>query len=185
MQNYALDGTWGAEEGNRGMNCTEAVRELKKTLATVPDVMYMGTIEACLGYLSHPLASDKVDAATQEQDVDFFLNEARRGNAEWYGDLMADHTALDWRKTIVECFGGRKENNTRVLVVASSRSGCFPAKGPMEAVRFANKKARENGKVESAEGVVVSWGGHWCYWEDPHKFNELVLKFLLRDNNTK
>ena len=36
----------------------------------------------------------------------------------------------------------------------------------------------EYGKVPRAQGLVVDWGGHWCYWEDPEKFNELALKFL-------
>lgn len=180
MQNYALDGSWGSEFGNKGMNCTEAVRALKQALANDPDEVYQGTIAACLAYRAFPLDSDGVSEKERDSDEKFFLEEARKGVPEWYGDLMADHTALDWRRSIVECFGGRKQNRTRVLVVASSRSGCFPAEGPMEAVRFAKLKAKENGKEELAEGVVVDWGGHWCYWEDPERFNGLVLQFLAR-----
>jgi pimeloyl-ACP methyl ester carboxylesterase len=75
----------------------------------------------------------------------------------------------------VENFGGGAENKTRVLVVATNRSGCFPAKGPLAAVTFANAKA----EVHRAQGVVIEWGGHWCYWEDPEKFNQLALDFLL------
>jgi pimeloyl-ACP methyl ester carboxylesterase len=26
--------------------------------------------------------------------------------------------------------------------------------------------------------VTVEWGGHWCYWEQPERFNEMVLEFL-------
>jgi pimeloyl-ACP methyl ester carboxylesterase len=33
-------------------------------------------------------------------------------------------------------------------------------------------------KEELAKGVTVTWGGHWCYWEKPDTFNELVLDFL-------
>jgi pimeloyl-ACP methyl ester carboxylesterase len=29
-----------------------------------------------------------------------------------------------------------------------------------------------------ARGVTVEWGGHWCYWEKPDTFNEMVLEFL-------
>jgi pimeloyl-ACP methyl ester carboxylesterase len=29
-----------------------------------------------------------------------------------------------------------------------------------------------------ARGVAVEWGGHWCYWEKPEKFNDLVIEFL-------
>jgi len=36
----------------------------------------------------------------------------------------------------------------------------------------------EKGKKGWAKGVVVSWGGHWCYWEDPRRFDKLCLGFL-------
>jgi pimeloyl-ACP methyl ester carboxylesterase len=37
-----------------------------------------------------------------------------------------------------------------------------------------------NGGEEAgnAQGVVVDWGGHWCYWEDAGRFNRLVLRWL-------
>lgn len=91
---------------------------------------------------------------------------------------MADHTANDWRSSIAHSFGPGSlggENETRVLVVASERSGCFPAKGPMRVVELVNGEGKEDGR---ARGVVVEWGGHWCYWERPELFNELVLGFL-------
>ncbi|GAB7354563.1 hypothetical protein MBLNU459_g5017t2 [Dothideomycetes sp. NU459] len=159
MQNYAFDGSWGSAEGNRGMNSATAVATLKATLKYDPDAVYRGTIAGCLGYRSHPV-------------------QGAEGVPEWYGDLMADHTALDWRQSIVQSFGMREENRTKVLVVATDRSGCFPSKGCMEAVRFANTCAKR--EKQRAEGVVVDWGGHWCYWENPEKFNHLVLNFLAR-----
>jgi pimeloyl-ACP methyl ester carboxylesterase len=175
MQNYASDGSWGSAEGNRGMNSAAAVANLKATLKYDPDSVYKGTIAGCLGYRSHPVVGETVSDEVREADEEFFLAIARQGNAEWYGNLMADHTALDWRQSIVENFGGGAENRTRVLVVATNRSGCFPAKGPLAAVTFANAKA----EVHRAQGVVIEWGGHWCYWEDPEKFNQLALDFLL------
>lgn len=180
MQNYSLDGAreWGPEVANRGVNCEAAVQQLFADFKADPDAVYRGTIAACLAYRSFPLPGDGVGGARWEEDEAFFLAEARKGDPGWYAQLMKDHTALDWRGAIVECFGARLLNETKVLVVASSRSGCFPAKGPMDAVLFANQKAGE-GKGK-AEGVVVDWGGHWCYWEDPEKFNELVGEFLGR-----
>jgi pimeloyl-ACP methyl ester carboxylesterase len=175
MQNYASDGSWGSAEGNRGMNSAAAVANLKATLKYDPDSVYKGTIAGCLGYRSHPVEGEFVSDEVREADEEFFLAIARRGNAEWYGNLMADHTALDWRQSIVENFGGRAENKTKVLVVATNRSGCFPARGPLAAVSFANAKA----EVPRAQGVVIEWGGHWCYWEDSDKFNQLALDFLL------
>jgi len=179
MQNYSLDGaqSWGPEEANRGMNNEAAVQQLFHDLSTNPDTVYLGTIAACLSYRSHPLPNSPVTPQKHSADEAFFLTEAQRGDPMWYAQLMKDHTALDWRRTIVECFGGRKENRTRVLVVASSRSGCFPAKGPMSAVEMVNERAEGKG---GAEGVVVDWGGHWCFWEDPERFGELVGEFLGR-----
>ena len=83
---------------------------------------------------------------------------------------MADHTSLDWRDSIVENFGEDSGSSTKVLVVASSRSGCFPAAGPMKVVEFVGARL--------AMGVVVDWGGHWCYWENPERFGEVCLEFL-------
>jgi pimeloyl-ACP methyl ester carboxylesterase len=175
MQNYASDGSWGSAEGNRGMNSAAAVAYLQATLKYDPDSVYKGTIAGCLGYRSHPVMGENISEEVRDADEKFFLAIARQGNAEWYGNLMADHTALDWRQSIVETFGGRAENKTNVLVVATKRSGCFPARGPLAAVTFANAKAES----PRAQGVVIEWGGHWCYWEDPKRFNQLALDFLL------
>lgn len=179
MQNYALDGSWGSEEGNRGMNSATAVATLKATLKYDPDAVYKGTIAGCLGYRSHPVDGVEVSKETRAEDEQFFLDIARQGVPEWYGDLMADHTALDWRSSIAQSFGGRKANGTKILVVATNRSGCFPSRGCMEAVRFANMKMKgTETTVQRAEGIVIDWGGHWCYWEDPDKFNDLAMDFL-------
>lgn len=182
MQNYALDGTWGPWYGNRSMNSAASVAELHGNLKRDPDGVYKGTIAGCLGYLSHPQEGVTIPDDVKASDEAFFLNIARKGNPMWYWNLMADHTSLDWRESIAHCFGDRKGRRTRVLVVASSRSGCFPARGPMEAVNLCNRnrplRDAEGNSIEKAKGVVVDWGGHWCYWENPDKFNELALDFL-------
>jgi pimeloyl-ACP methyl ester carboxylesterase len=87
---------------------------------------------------------------------------------------MADHTVLDWRDAIAQNFGPESGSTTGVLVVASTRSGCFPAAGPLKVVELVNG-GKEDGR---AKGVAVEWGGHWCYWEQPEKFNELAISFL-------
>jgi len=89
---------------------------------------------------------------------------------------MADHTALDWRDSIRANFGPESGSKTKVFVVASKRSGCFAAEGPLSIVSLVNGDVEEAEK--RAKGVAVDWGGHWCYWEDPDKFNELCLDFL-------
>lgn len=86
---------------------------------------------------------------------------------------MADHTALDWRDSIPDSFGSGSGSRTRVMVVASERSGCFPAAGPLAVVEMVNR-----GGGGLARGVSIEWAGHWCYWEDPEKFHGLVMPFL-------
>jgi pimeloyl-ACP methyl ester carboxylesterase len=172
LQNSDLDG-WDERFCNRGMNNAISLEELQVTLRRTPERAYKNTIAACLAYRSHPLPTDNVSIYTAQSDESFFLARALKGDPIWYGKLMADHTSLDWRDSIRATFGDR-ENETKVLVIASTRSGCFPAEGPMTVVDLVN----ENHDTTHAKGVVIDWGGHWCYWENPEKFNELVLAFL-------
>lgn len=173
LQNYLED--WGPDFGNLGCNSLEALQRMQKSLIENPKVAHLGTIAACLGYRSHPQPSDPTsDSVEWKEDEDFFLTQALKGDGWWYGKLMADHTANDWRHPIAQSFGSKSGNRTKVLVVASSRSGCFPAAGPLKVVELVNGSEKE----ELAKGVTVTWGGHWCYWEKPDTFNELVLDFL-------
>lgn len=149
------------------MNSEDAVRQLFKDFKEDPDSVYLSTIASCLSYRSHPRSSDNVGAEESKEDEKFFLDQARRGDPTWYAQLMKDHTAKDWRDVLKFCFSSKK-----VMVVASSRSGCFPAKGMLEAVKFVNEGGGH------AEGVEIEWGGHWCYWEQPQRFWDMVNGFL-------
>jgi pimeloyl-ACP methyl ester carboxylesterase len=180
LQNSTLDG-WDFRYCNRGMNNASALASLQTTLSLSPATAHNGTIAACLSYCSHPLPTDTVTPETQAADKAFFLAEAMEGNGEWYGKLMADHTSLDWRDSIIANFGPGSGSKTPVLVIASSRSGCFPAEGPMKVVEFINQR---EGKYGLAQGIVVDWGGHWCYWEDPKRFDALCLRFF-NDGSTE
>lgn len=173
LQNYVSD--WGPEYGNRGLNNPQALAGLQQTLNTDPKTAHLGTIGACLGYRSHPQPGDPDESNQLWQDDEaFFLAEALQGDGWWYGKLMADHTALDWRDAIKHAFGPGSGSTTKTLVVASTRSGCFPAAGPLKVAELANGGS-EGGL---ARGVAVEWGGHWCYWEQPGRFNQMVLEFL-------
>ncbi|THV44421.1 hypothetical protein BGAL_0648g00030 [Botrytis galanthina] len=181
LQNSTLDG-WDSRFCNRGMNNPWAIASLQKTLELAPEIAHRGTIAACLGYRYAPLESEKGLRSQEVMDGDeaFFLGEALKGNGRWLGKLMEDHTSKDWRDSIRACFGPGSGSETKVLVVGSSRSGCFPAEGVMKIVEFVNGGVENDGEIKNgkARGVVVDWGGHWCYWEDPDKFNTLVLEFL-------
>jgi pimeloyl-ACP methyl ester carboxylesterase len=174
LQNYLSD--WGPEYGNRGLNDPAALEGLQQTLATDPASAHRGTIAACLGYRYAPVSGDPPPKSDiWRDDETFFLEEAMKGDAWWYGKLMADHTAKDWRNSITHAFGPTSNSETKVLVVASERSGCFPAAGPMKVVELVNVLDANKGK---ARGVVVEWGGPWCYWEKPDMFNKLAVDFL-------
>ncbi|CAG8974700.1 hypothetical protein HYALB_00006436 [Hymenoscyphus albidus] len=171
LQNSDPATGWDHRYCNRGMNNPLALAGLQTTLAIAPEIAHKGTISACLAYRAFPLATDNITEETRAADETFFLEEAMKGDADWYGKLMADHTALDWRDSIRRCFGKDSRSTTKVLVLASTRSGCFPAEGPLKFVELVNDKTK-------AIGRVVEWGGHWMYWEDPEKFNILCSIFL-------
>lgn len=174
LQNY-LEG-WGPEFGNLGCNSVDALHAMQRSLVESPKEAHLGTIAACVGYRSHRQPGDPTsDSSEWKDDEAFFLAEALKGNGWWYGKLMADHTANDWRHPIALSFGPGSGSKTRVLVMASSRSGCFPAAGPLKVVELVNGEEK-NGL---AKGTTVDWGGHWCYWEKPEMFNESVLDFLI------
>jgi pimeloyl-ACP methyl ester carboxylesterase len=172
LQNSDSDG-WDSRYCSRGMHAPSTLGELQATLRLAPESVYNSTTASCLAYRSHPRPTDNVSASTAEADESFFLATALKGNPIWYGKLMADHTALDWRDSIRATFGNH-DNETKVLVIASSRSGCFPPEGPLTVVDLINADHDTN----RAKGVVVDWGGHWCYWESPQEFNKLVLAFI-------
>jgi pimeloyl-ACP methyl ester carboxylesterase len=177
LQNYLSD--WGPEYGNRGLNNPTALANLQKTLETDPATAHRGTIAGCLGYRSHPTSGDPTSSSDIWRDDEaFFLEEAMKGDGWWYGKLMADHTARDWRSSIVQNFGPGSGSEAKVLVVASERSGCFPAAGPLKVVELINGEGDVEAGGGKAKGVAVTWGGHWCYWEEPELFNGLAEGFL-------
>jgi pimeloyl-ACP methyl ester carboxylesterase len=174
LQNYLDD--WGPDYGNLGLNSPEALYAMQRSLIEEPKQAHLGTISACLGYRSHPQLGDPTsDSSEWKEDEQFFFEEAMKGDGWWYGKLMANHTANDWRYPIAQAFGPESGSKTKILVVASSRSGCFPAAGPLKIVELVNGGKDKEGL---AQCVTVEWGGHWCYWEKPRLFNELVLDFL-------
>jgi pimeloyl-ACP methyl ester carboxylesterase len=177
LQNFSLDG-WDARFCNRGMNGAPAVAAFQTALKLAPEAVLKDVIASCLSYRSHPLPTDNISPETFAADEAFFLAEALKGDPEWYGKLMSDHTSLDWRDSIRGTFGERNGSPTKVFVVASSRSGPFPSAGPLAVVDLVNND--EDGQLDAkvAKGVVIDWGGHWCYWEDPEKFNKLALDFF-------
>ena len=184
LQNYAADGSWGPDRGSRGCNSASSLAHLQATLRFSQREAYEDTVKSCLAYRSHPLSTDTLPAQQRMEDEEFFVNIAEQGDALFHGDLMADHTALDWRDSIHHSFGLPICKGIKVLVIASDRSGCFPAAGPLTVVTLVNSGRKLHNR-ESAYGITIQWGGHWCYWENPEKFNSLVIDFLKGDDIDK
>jgi len=220
LQNYKDD--WGPDRGNYSCNSPKTLAYIQDKLRYDPVGAHKGTIAACLGYRSHPdplgpLSGGRTITEEEEKvDENFFLDIAMKGDGAWFGKLMADHTAIDWRPSIRKHFG--VEGTTKCLIVASARSGCFPPAGPLTvrdlimedahvslyahkslyaqqvAMKYEEELRRRPLDYYSfrqpavhykewgaAAGTIVDFGGHWCYWEDPDAFNEMVYKWLLFD----
>jgi len=87
--------------------------------------------------------------------------ETLRCNAQALGELMADHTARDWRALL-------RSLSLPLLAVAGERSGCFPVEGSLWA-------ARNTGR---GTAVVMLACNHWLYIEQPERFAAIVADFL-------
>ena len=185
-QNYAVDGSWGPRHASKGCNSAATLADLQTQIVTNPETFYKGMQETCLAYRSHPVSADIVTDEQRIADEAYILDIAKKGNPTWYGKLMADHTNLDWREAIAHTLSeeamAREACHTRILVVASSRSGCFNPEGPLEVVQILERaNRRPNTDGSSVKGVTVDWGGHWLYWENATKFNQLLHEFLIAD----
>ena len=191
LQNYTTvknrgvngtDGPWGHSQGSIGCNSAETLAILQTRLEECPQKVYEGLLESCLAYRSHPTESDNVSPERRSHDDHYFTTIARQCDARWLGRLMAEHTLLDWRQVIELQLG--RACMTRILVVASDRSGCFHPQGPRwiddALTRSRHRYPEGMGRVK---GVTIDWGGHWCYWEDGRKFNDLVLGWLEEDQD--
>ena len=178
LQNYATDGSWGAEHGSRGCNSDSSLANLRASLRLAPREVYRNTVESCLAYRSHPSYMDNETPMQRVEDEEFFVNIAEQSNSNFCGALMANHTSLDWRNSLSHIFSLSSCASTEILVIASTRSGCFPAKGPLAVVDLVSSGRKGRNTESRASGLIISWGGHWCYWEHPVKFNSLVISYL-------
>lgn len=77
--------------------------------------------------------------------------ETLRCDPERLAALMADHTALDWRRLLPRIV-------VPVLSVYGDQSGCFPVEGLRTVARLVGKTAEE---------FCMEGCNHWCYLEEP------------------
>lgn len=110
-------------------------------------------------------AADNVKFCTSiplgDEVVKVLEGETLKSDPYALGQLMADHTALDWRPLL-------KRIQIPCLNLVGRRSAVFPWWGP-EAV----------GKlVPNCHTVFFEDANHWLYLEEPTKFNNVVNVFI-------
>lgn len=143
----------GWDLGSKGCYDEATLRALQATLERDLAAVADGNAEGCL---SLPLPADVLAV---------LRSETLRCDPSALGELMADHTQLDWRSLLtrmtlpcLNCVGGT--------------SGVFPVEGCLEVGRLA----------PDCCSVVFERANHWLYLEMPREFNELLLGFVEGGN---
>jgi pimeloyl-ACP methyl ester carboxylesterase len=138
LQEY-IPGSWTFDRGAYGVNDSTSIALAQADLRYAPDDFYRGLVQGCLAYRYQPTESEKTAVFSEQaqQEENFFLEIGRKGNAWWFGKLIADHVRFDHRDTmkLVQCPS---------LIMAGKRSGCFPVKGVLETALLINEEGQRN-----------------------------------------
>lgn len=163
-----LGGAWGVGKAHAG--CFDEGSMLEAQRGWVEEgrreETYRGLVRECLGYRFRPAEGDGVGEEAAKRDEEFFVGISRGCDGVWLARLLADHTRYDHREA---CEG----IESPVLVLAGRRSGCFTLEGMGETVE---RVKRGGGDAE----MVVFESGHWMFYEEPEKFNRVLLEFVER-----
>mmetsp|Transcript_30154 Transcript_30154/g.56824 ORF Transcript_30154/g.56824 Transcript_30154/m.56824 type:complete len:276 (-) Transcript_30154:372-1199(-) len=138
------------EHGSNGCYNAECLAGLRARLLTDLAGCAKDTVKGCM------------QRPTPEQ-VDFFSAETLKADGAFLGALMADHTQLDWRPLLPKI-------NLPCLVMVGRKSQCFPWQG----VQY----VADN--IPGAQAIVFEEGDHWLYIEEPDRFADAVLDFVLK-----
>ncbi|KAK7942596.1 uncharacterized protein PG986_011709 [Apiospora aurea] len=164
---------WGPDRAHLGCYDEASMLAAQRAWIETPDAAHRGLVEGCLGYRVQPLDGEEQSAEYAQKkaaDEAFFVGESRRCDGVWLARLLADHTRYDHREAV-------EAIRVPALVLAGRRTGCFPLAGMEETVR---RVRRGNGGREEAAGWVVFESGHWMFWEESERFNEVVGGFARK-----
>ncbi|KAK8044491.1 AB hydrolase superfamily protein YdjP [Apiospora rasikravindrae] len=164
---------WGADRAHLGCYDEASLLAAQRAWIETPDAAHRGLVEGCLGYRVRPLEGEETGAEyarKKAEDEAFFVGESRRCDGVWLARLLADHTRYDHREAI-------EGIRVPALVLAGRRTGCFPLEGMEETARRVRKG--NGGREEAAEWVVFE-SGHWLFWEESERFNEVVGGFARK-----
>ena len=146
LQNRAPD--W--ELGSRGCYDIASLTRLQELLKYDYVGFAKGNARSCL--------STEIDPAHER----LLIAETLKAHPEGLGQIMADHTAIDWRPYL-------RRVRVPCLVLAGGRSQIFPLEGVKECGRL----------IAASTTVVFEREDHWLYIEDFLRFAELVCDFRV------
>ena len=152
LQNRAPD--W--ELGSRGCYDIASLTRLQELLKYDYVGFAKGNARSCL--------STEIDPAHER----LLIAETLKAHPEGLGQIMADHTAIDWRPYL-------RRVRVPCLVLAGGRSQIFPLEGVVECGRL----------IANATTVVFEREDHWLYIEDFLRFAELVCDFACHGELTE
>ena len=152
LQNRAPD--W--ELGSRGCYDIASLTRLQELLKYDYVGFAKGNARSCL--------STEIDPAHER----LLIAETLKAHPEGLGQIMADHTAIDWRPYL-------RRVRVPCLVLAGGRSQIFPLEGVKECGRL----------IAASTTVVFEREDHWLYIEDFLRFAELVCDFACHGELTE
>ncbi len=164
LQNRSFDGRWTL--GSFG--CYDAQTLAREQALMIDDQRSWaeGLVASCLAYRHAPKDVVEGSGSDFERDTAFFVDITCRTDPLAMAELMADHTQIDHRKELPRCI------TCPVLVVAGSRSGCFPVAGTLETAALIN--ATHPGLART----MVMDSGHWPFYEHPLEFDRMLIDFV-------
>jgi pimeloyl-ACP methyl ester carboxylesterase len=178
LQDRSMFDGWGLGLAHYGCYDEATTLEAQRSWASedpkVKEATYSGLVASCLGYRYAPNPGENISEQQKKADELFFTAISRACHGPWLARLLADHTRYDHREAI--------ELITKpVLVMAGRRSGCFSIEGMTEIVR----RVQNHGTQKSIAEIKVFDSGHWLFWEESERFNQVLLEFVAISEQLK
>lgn len=141
--------------GSKGLRTEKDLGNLKRALGEDMRAFAAGNADCCL------VSPTSIDSAF----MDLITEETLLCDPTFLGELMTDHTAIDWRDLL------RDKYRIPVLNFAGGKSDIFPVEGVATINSLLDTSQTPN-KLEVFEDC-----SHWLYIERPKDFMRLVVSF--------
>jgi len=140
----------GWDLGSKGCYDAASLAALQSSLVADLRAATEGTADSCL--------SKPIDPELREA----LIGETMRCDPRALGQIMADHTQLDWRPVLPTI-------DLPCLNLVGRRSNVFPWEGC----------AAVGSLIPDCKTVFFEECNHWLYIEEPRKFADVVLRFVV------